>query len=404
MDASRYPYCWLLLAGAFLNFLFLLLPPAHAEEASLESYQGKFEARLNAIESERAGKEKAILDAYRKRLDAERQKYQSAGNLEKLQSVTKEIARIDDGKLTAAYMEENPAPLFQSFREILIESFRPIQAAENEQKSALYSGYIEALTNLQTELVKAGEVESAVEVKNEIGSANTALELLQEAKMENKAPQQFPRDLETALVIRYTFDEESPDAGIIPNLASSRWKGQADGAKETEDGKFGKGYAFNGVPERIKIPEDLPDMNRMTVAAWVKKDTVEDSAGIFSDWDGANGRDTFLSVVESSGFFVRADKDGSVLKGSLAFTEPWKEGWNHVAWVMGSQQSTLYLNGKVVGTIEQSGSNDGNHRAALGSANDGRGMVGFYGTLDEFHIWRVELSADEVRRLYEYAP
>lgn len=367
-------------------------------EISFEKYDASFKKRLAQIEEAESARNREVLAAYKPRVQAVHDRAVREGNLDAVQTAKAELQRIEDETLTSESVEENTVPGLESLAPILKKQLRDSRDLRNREEREVIQTYIEALGRLQTALVQKGNVEEAVLAKKEVERLQRVL-----AKSgEGSVAVEFPSELETGMVLRYTFEEVSD--GRVPNEKSSSWNGVVTGASSANDPEFGNCLEFHGDADRLAVTDELPDTDRFTVAAWINLASLDENAGIFSDYTSAGGNDTFFALQPKSGVFLRADKDGTALKGSVGFSKPWRDGWNHLVWVMDRSKSLVYLNGELTGELAQEGSNSGHHEAFFGHAHDGSKYSGLRGRMDEICFWRRTLSDSEVKSLFEFRP
>ncbi len=390
------------LIAAALAIGFSMSARSQENPSELANYERLFEARLKQIQDDESAQTAKVLTSYRKRVEEALARYRSTGDLEAVRAIRGEIERIDGGTLDLDAIRENPISQIESLRAVLTSSLEPIRERGMRQELTLTDQYVKLLGELKTTLVKRGQDEKAIEVNQTIEALiETTNDLRKKLEMGN-AVRAFPSVLESGLVLRYPFDDEDPAQAI--NSASTKWEGRMSGVEKVRNSEFGSAARFSGITDRILIEDELPDMGQMTFSVWVNNGGDKQNGGIFSDFDGAGARDLFFSIVQSEGVHLRADKDGAELKGMVSFDRPWEEGWNHLVWVMGSRESKVYLNGRLTGVLEQSGSNRGNHGASIGYAHNGGEYVGFVGEMDEVCIWRRTLTDREVEMLYQFKP
>ncbi|MEM0968618.1 MAG: LamG domain-containing protein [Verrucomicrobiota bacterium] len=134
----------------------------------------------------------------------------------------------------------------------------------------------------------------------------------------------------------------------------------------------------------------------LSVSVWVYFEGGVGQGGIFADWNRSLGNDLYMALVGGSVLHIRADKGSASLSADIPLGENITHSWHHLAWVMTSQSSVVYLNGKRVTEIHQPGSNKGYHGAEIGAAHR---YGSFHGMLDELMVWRRALDESEVKHL-----
>lgn len=367
-------------------------------EVSFEKYDALFKNRVAQIVEEEAKRNLEVFTAYRPRVQGVLDRAMSEGNLDAVVPAKAELERIEKRTLTLDNVDENLVPGLEPLLPILKKQLSDSRDIRIREERAVIETYVDALGRLQKILVQQDKIDEALLAKKE----EERLQRVLAKTGVGPAAVEFPSDLETGLVLRYTFKDVSD--GKVPNENSSGWSGEVTGASPVEDSEFGSCLEFHGDADRLAIKDELPDTDRFTFAAWIKLDSPAENAGIFSDYTSVAANDTYLAIQPASGVFVRADKDRTGLRGSIGFSKPWRDGWNHLVWVMDKSASRIYLNGELSGELAQEGSNRGHHQAYIGHAHDGQKYLGMRGKMAEVCFWRKSLSAAEIKNLFAYRP
>lgn len=169
------------------------------------------------------------------------------------------------------------------------------------------------------------------------------------------------------------------------------------------DGKKGKAIQFirSGYYSGSVVIDDpifsLP--NEFSAFCWIKKDAIQDYEDILSNRnEGSSGYCwIFLCGQDQSGYLALFSGYGAkVWRSSF---KPIQSEWSFVGFTVKGSDLRIYGNGNNVGSFSNfvkkplsiprfniSGFNNGNE--------------GFNGTIDEVSYWNRELSAEEVKKLY----
>lgn len=201
-------------------------------------------------------------------------------------------------------------------------------------------------------------------------------------------------------ILFYNFEEGKGDKAT--DLSEKGNNGNIIDAQWTDDGKFGKGLAFNGKTSFIEVPDDEsldPGGDQITIMAWYKPLSFpaghpaiarkgQVGAGI-----GGWGFDTPNGTIRG---FVYLAKTGqaAIAQGSSTMAQ---EEWNHVAMTYDGKEILVYLNGKVDGNIEASGdinTNDGSVWISK-KANEN---IYLDGVMDEIAILNIGLTENEINK------
>ncbi|MFG6285626.1 LamG-like jellyroll fold domain-containing protein [Actinotignum schaalii] len=185
---------------------------------------------------------------------------------------------------------------------------------------------------------------------------------------------------------KYTFDtnladsagQRNPDQAQAPLV-----DGVSGTALRVENGK---GLSFS---QPISISENDP----WSVSYWVRSDAApRDRASVLMDKEKNFSFDLKLAANRQAGFHVGKGR-GDVLTFKYDFTGG---SWYHVAWTQSkSAGMTMYVNGQAVDTNTWTK----NHRTLIPA--DIIGGTGFTGAIDEVAVYNSELSAAEVKALYD---
>lgn len=202
------------------------------------------------------------------------------------------------------------------------------------------------------------------------------------------------------LLVHYSFDNARD--GLAVNEAGKNHNGTA--ANVTRVGKRTGRMAIR-VNKRssIQVPhsDDLcPET--LTIGGWMFFDTPASGYEMIasktnpSSWYGGYG--FYRSSGDTVYFFVN-NYSSSVLRAQVACNS-----WNHLLATYGDGQMKLYLNGVLVQATKIQGSRHGglvDHVTSPLSIGADSGHGGWDGMLDDFVVYKRELSPSEIVRLFE---
>ncbi|MDP3027172.1 MAG: LamG-like jellyroll fold domain-containing protein, partial [Nanoarchaeota archaeon] len=202
-------------------------------------------------------------------------------------------------------------------------------------------------------------------------------------------------DFDNSLVGWWRMDDLNSSGGVIDYTGKNN--GTAKGnAVQTDAGKFGKGFSFDGVSGsciNIGEPSSL-DVNftRLTLSAWFKREEGGTFLlGKFSIWSIGPFSDTVLRFRHLN----VGDEFTDLIVPSLGTS------WHHMAATFNGTNTNMYLDGVYIGGEVALGSlginNDG---VGIGANDGGCNNARFNGTLDDVMIFNRSLSAEEIRGLY----
>lgn len=206
------------------------------------------------------------------------------------------------------------------------------------------------------------------------------------------------------LVGYYPFYGNANDESMYAN------HGTVVGATLTTDrfGKANRAYYFDGIVNHIVIPGGLPVTNSFTISFWAYCENSSGYSNIICDGSSNVSGNDFLINFRGNSIGICANKNNLPLNyedsspASLSGLDILNK-WVHVVWVMDPAGSKIYLNGSLVATINEAGTNEGFHdnysfigaRQVLGNPD-----YFFKGKLDDIFIYNRPLSDSEIYILY----
>lgn len=359
--------------------------------------QSRYRERRLSIDIEAREALAALLGKYADAVAKARDEIQASGDLASTIAATREIDAARSGVLAEIDEGSGIPERLASLRRVAEEQNSKIASDRDDAIEKLNGIYVSELEKIVPALTRAGDLERALAAREEI-------ERLTRPKPEdNSGPRNWdsvPKELQDDLVVWFPLDE--PDETIVTGIGPEEFTGFVTGTEFVEEGRVRGCRSFDGDGDRIALSQQLPDSEKFTVALWVKYSGIPGAGGLFSDYDGRNANDLMFALIDPSNAHLRADKGGDKFREEVELSSEVDTDWHHLVWVLDSNGSDLYMDGKVVATASGDGSNEGNHKAFIGYANDGSQWSWFRGELDEFFYWNRDLSAEEVARLWEW--
>lgn len=211
-------------------------------------------------------------------------------------------------------------------------------------------------------------------------------------------------NLLTDLIACYPFNKSVNDASGRGN------HGGATGGFLVQDrfGSDSSAYYFNGTKDYIELnPSDFKN-NYFSISLWVNMATIPTlgESACFISIGSANGVQSisYVNNGNSEGFvaegFVSEGKSLKCTGGPIAKTSM----WYHLVFIKSDADYNFYINGKLVSIIAAAGINPfyGNEipRVVIGRRSAGQ-YTFTHGTVDDFHIYKRAITANEVKLLFE---
>jgi len=198
----------------------------------------------------------------------------------------------------------------------------------------------------------------------------------------------------TGLVLALGFNETS---GVTANDASpAKNNGTVSGATSTASGKFGRALSFDGVNDRVDVPDanSLDLSTGMTMEAWVKPTT---NAGYRTALMKERGANLVYALYASNGVSPKlenftATENAATAPAASALP---LNAWSHLAATYDGTTMRLFVNGTQVATKAITGAmpNTANPLRVGGNAAWGEY---FSGLIDEVRVYNRALSAGEI--------
>lgn len=224
-------------------------------------------------------------------------------------------------------------------------------------------------------------------------------------------------DLKDGLVAAWTFDD-----GTAKDQSKNGHNGKNKGNPKSVNGKFGRGFDFNGTDTGVEIEDhkDLQLTQPFTIAAWIFPRSCKDHAGIvwkgtMIGW-GTNVYNYRIAELGTNGLTWGACTGGVEGYFGTAGVLSKMNEWYHIALVEDGTKGIAYVNGKSgIPTTE----GDANRPAppyaplvgspvrigwAVGYQGVLPGEVYFDGIIDEVFLYNRPLSENEIKDLMEKGP
>jgi len=163
--------------------------------------------------------------------------------------------------------------------------------------------------------------------------------------------------------------------------------------------------SFDGSSGRVALPNtaSLNLTGDLTLEAWVKPSVVDNTAQALFAKAGtaasASARQLRLGLTNGRWRGTLWDTSGGTYN-AIAATAPVAGTWQHVVFTVSGSSLTIYVNGVQSGTATFSGTRNAvNSGSAIARLGDGSRQF-FAGTIDEFAVYNVALTAAQVQAHY----
>jgi hypothetical protein len=207
----------------------------------------------------------------------------------------------------------------------------------------------------------------------------------------------------------WLFDEGNGQTAI--DLSKKSTDGKLVNDPKWVNGKIGKAIEFDGKDDYVEI--ELPDVfdnipnNDFTIAYWIN---VLDIAGSGTVWtrilEARNDDSNYVQFdiqINDGEFGINIVNAG--VESTIMVDKPISAStWYHVAGVWDADQNSvkLYLDGVPQSANGTTPASPGNQRILnIGRRSDGGDMTYFNGVIDEFAIFNVALTEEEINSLIE---
>lgn len=167
--------------------------------------------------------------------------------------------------------------------------------------------------------------------------------------------------------------------------------------------KVGNGLVFDGVNDSMTIPDAAANTlaGPFTVSLWVKIDSLSNKAGSFVEilakGTSSTSRNYNIYASRATGFISISSSIAGVSKSANSNTNIVDGLWHHVVYTYGPTRGNIYVDGVQKSFFGTSGASSDTPAGVINVSEAGA----LQGGLDEIKLFNRELSADEVRDIYD---
>jgi len=168
-------------------------------------------------------------------------------------------------------------------------------------------------------------------------------------------------------------------------------------------GKFGYALKFDGSDDYIIIADFNNNIgDKITIEAWVKRETSSDRYAIWDDWKYLTNKRAVFFRINTDGtlkFFVSSN---GTSEDSSQTTDTIDTNWHHVAVTFNAGNVKFYIDGSesLSDTLSQTSIFNSNQAKHIGLYYEASEY--FKGTIDEVRIYNRPLSAEEIKIHYAF--
>jgi len=172
-------------------------------------------------------------------------------------------------------------------------------------------------------------------------------------------------------------------------------------------GKFANAPSFNGTSQFVKVNTPSLPTTDFTYSAWVNPANITGAKYIFYGQNGS-GSDSLGIYLSADDIRVDTNNVNRIAYTSIILANT----WSHIVVTRNGSTIRLYLNGILYGTTGTDASALSFSTCPLligvadaGTCNSTTGGSGFFGgKIDEARVYNRALSANDVQKLYDWAP
>lgn len=205
--------------------------------------------------------------------------------------------------------------------------------------------------------------------------------------------------LPDGLVLHYSFDQ---DEGVrVTDASEAGSHGTVRGCTYTTEGKRGGAMRFTGEGQAILIANPVKlELQDFTIMEWIKRSDVEISAGI-KQMGGVG-----LFGFGQSGYLLGLVSDGRLFLSAVGIGGVYSQSkindnaFHQVVLTRKGSRVVFYLDGKADPACVYDTHFEFNSDAAVGARADNVSQT-FLGVIDEVAVFNRELSADEIKRIFD---
>jgi hypothetical protein len=345
----------------------------------------------------------ALQEQYLKELSAVKQTYQGLGDLDKVLAVKNEQDRFSRSKTIAEQdIVEGPEQL-----RVAQEKYR-LDVSQASRQVA--QGFINRLLETKKVLTRDDKLSDAVIVQKQIEVlARKYLASEEEPELIPPEPPTPPKSSSTSeavstrprgLVVHFSFGDVDGKK-VFSRVGGKVIEGKLVGdAGITNKGKRGGGLRLGADCGMVTFPDDdLPmDSEPRTIALWFKTSLSRHPQIVFG-YGQDNSISLFYTIIYEDEKTVTLGEYGNRYPQGRGQTDVKDGEWHHMA---------VVYNGDWTVTAYVDGEHEFSTRRHYSTSLKGVGTVGwpsdshnFEGVIDEFMIFRKDLSAKEVKELYK---
>jgi hypothetical protein len=200
------------------------------------------------------------------------------------------------------------------------------------------------------------------------------------------------------LVAAFGFDERA--GNVIRDASGHGLDGRRVGAKRTTQGRFGSALSFDGVNDRVTVPDSaqLRLTDGLTIEAWVRPTSASGQRLVLQKGSGKGvAYGLYASDLRLPAGSVRtATATASVVRSARGKTRLPLHRWSHVAVTFNGDRVRIYVNGEWITSKNASGS----LIAAAGALRIGGGAskaTSFRGRIDEVRVYDRALTGADIQ-------
>ncbi|HLY11674.1 MAG TPA: LamG domain-containing protein [Planctomycetota bacterium] len=217
-------------------------------------------------------------------------------------------------------------------------------------------------------------------------TASPALAGVVQLRVQQRLAGLAPAWISTDLFAYWKMNEG--EGGVMADSSGNGRNGKLVGATWTK-GVTGAALHFDGALQKVTIDAgDVPVP--WTVALWVCREESRNHTARLMD-----GRSSSLRLEQSLNTHQVGITKYAVVDHAFAYTAA-PNTWVHLAWVGTATSVSLYANGTLAGTLDQTMPLSVDR---LGSQD----QMGLKGSLDEIRIYSRDLSGTEIEALYDHS-
>lgn len=339
-----------------------------------------------------------LQNKYRNKLNALLEEAKSAGNLDAALVIRNEL---DAFPVRPTELPGTAAPTLAQAQQVYLTHKNRIIDSIAKDLSMVDMRYLEQLDTLEKKLTQAGNLSSALRVRQAGEAIRKEVAARPKASSSTHTSGPIRKEsidaLKSDLVAYWPFDRDCNDR-----------KGRHDGVIKGSGITFSEGHVGKAVrltqDSYIAIPHDAAlNLNHpFTIALWIKLDNADGrpnyNRGIISKSFAA----WMLYIETQKNMCFRVEGGGTLIETRVPIDQLPEGKWTHIAATFDTQEAKLYVNGAEAAAKKS-------ESPFVPNVNDGMEVrfgpdVGhwfwwFYGMLDEVRIYKKGLTDTEINAL-----